>query len=113
MPHYSLGRSEVYAFHLTLADAGRGRLGVEGILSKGCLSKLLLFWLFDRRKQAFLGAFFCTHYILRLLASPVPSQTYLRQREHAQNSLLSHFLGLEVPSQPAFFSFRVLRLFNM
>lgn len=86
---------------MTLADGGRGGLGVEGILFKGCVSRLLLFWLFDWRKQTFLGVFFCTHCILRLLASPVPSQTYLRQRENVENSLLSHFLGLEVPSQPA------------
>lgn len=109
MPH-SLGRSEVQAFHLTLADGGRGRLGVEGILSKGCLSKLLLFWLFDRRKQA-LGLF-CTHYILRLLAFQHPVRQIFEAKRKCGELTAESFLGLEVPSQPAFFLFQSC-LFNI
>lgn len=90
---------------MTLAD------GVEvlcsGILSKGCLSKLLLFWLFDRRKQALSGLFLYPLHFEVAGFSSTQSNIFEAKRKCGELTAES-FLSLEVPSQPAFSVFMLV-----
>lgn len=66
--------------HITLWDL----VGVEQLLCKIFLSRLLFFWYFRKREQPFFWGFFCL-YIFRFLASSVPIRAYMRQKYNTGN----------------------------